>query len=137
MPRFPYLRNGLCAVAALVSLPLLAGCQQPLAVHDPYFRPGVTSPAVQSAEARGVVMYHRALQMARQSCSVPAASARDGSELSQGSGVAALAHVCADRPGPPTGVYGGISNAYRRWVEDRVRDLPEAAATAADAAGGS
>ena len=137
VPRFRYLCRGLCAVAALASLPLLVGCQQPLAVHDPYFRPGITSPAVQDAEARGVVRYHRALQMARQSCSVPAASMRDEPEFLEGSGRAALAHVCAGRPGPPTGAHGGISNAYRRWVEDQVRELPEAAATAAGAAGGS
>ena len=49
----------------------------------------------------------------------------------------ALAGLCATPPGPPAAAYGGTSNAYRRWVEDQVRELPEPSETAASAAGGS
>lgn len=129
MPEFRSLRRGLCYVTALLSLSLLIGCQQPLAVHDPYFRPGNTSAAAQDDETRRVVRYQRALQLARHSCADP--------ELVTEPRRTALAHVCPDRPRPPTAALGATSNAYRRWVEDRVRELPSATTTAASAAGGS
>ncbi len=127
------LRRGSCASAALLTLSLVAGCQQPLAVHDPYFRPGNTTAAAQRAETRHAIRYHRALQTARWSCPAPeaAASRRGGPAAAR----AALIALCADVHEPGTAAHGGTLNGYRRWVEDRVRRLPEATATGAGAAG--
>ena len=133
------LRWGLCTVAALLPLSLLAGCQQPLAFHDPYFRPGNTTAAAHRAETRRVVRSHLALQTARQSCpgfASPGADRPDGPEPATKAGQEALAALCAGLRDPSRAAYGGTSNAYRRWVEDRVRKLPKAAATGAGAAGG-
>ena len=134
------LRRSVCAAATLLPLSLAAGCQQPLAVHDPYFRPGNTSAAAQNAEAKRVVRYHRALQTARRSCPGYAAAGTDrpdGPVPAPAEGRAALAKLCAGLRAPGTAAHGATSNAYRRWVEDKVRDLPKAAATGAGAAGGS
>ena len=134
------LRRGLYAAVAVPTLTLSAGCQQPLAVHDPYFEPGNTTAAAQSAETRRAVRYHRALQAARRSCPDPAprAAGREGGPVpANAAGEAALSALCADSRKPGTAAHGGVSNAYRRWVEDRVRALPEATATGAGAAGGS
>ena len=50
----------------------------------------------------------------------------------------ALADLCATPARPPVAAYGAASNAYRRWVEDQVRELPAPSETAAyGAAGGS
>ena len=126
---FPWRRS--CAAAVLLSL--LAGCQQPLAVNDPYFRPGNTTAAAERDRVDRVLLYGRALRAAGLAC-------RDGAGRRDGraeAGLAAPAVPCAASPKPPPAALGGTANAYRRWVEDRVRELPEAAATAAGAAGGS
>ena len=140
MFEIPSLRRGICAAATLLPLSLSAGCQQPLAVHDPYFRPGNTSAAAQNAEAKRMVRYHRALQTARRSCPDYAASGtgrRDGPVPATAEARAALAGLCAGLRAPGSAAHGTTSNAYRRWVEDKVRALPKAAATGAGAAGGS
>ena len=128
----------------LLAVPLLlsasVGCQQPLAVRDAYFRPGNTSTTADSSEARRVVRYHRALEAARRTCresAPPSAERRDAPDLGAAAGRAALDRLCAGTRKPSTAAIGGTSNAYRRWVEDGVRKLPEASATAAGAAGGS
>ena len=133
-------RRGILAAATLLPLSLAAGCQQPLAVHDSYFRPGSVSVAAQDAEAKRVVRYHRALQAARRSCPDDPATgtdSRDGPVPASAEGRAALAELCAGLRAPGTAAHGGPSNAYRRWVEDKVRALPKAAATGAGAAGDS
>ena len=96
-------------------------------MHDPYFSPGSTPAAVQHAEILRAVRYHRALQTARWSCPAAATAA----------GGATFTALCAELRMPRTAAYGGALNAYRRWVEDRVRTLPEVSATGAGAAGGS
>ena len=91
------------------------------------------------------VSHHRARQVARHACRshspapVPPeeTSAQAGPDLGNAAARAALAEVCATPARSPVAAYGGASNAYRRWVEDQVRDLPEASETAASAAGGS
>lgn len=136
--RFP--RRGIFVAATLLPLSLSAGCQQPLAVHDPYFRPGNASAAARSAEAKRVVRYHRALQTARRSCPDDPATGTDprhGPVPASAEGGSALAELCAGLRAPGSAAHGGPSNAYRRWVEDKVRALPKAAATGAGAAGDS
>lgn len=134
------LRRAIRAAATLLPLSLSAGCQQPLAVHDPYFRPDNFSAAARNAEAKRVVRYHRALQTARRSCpDYPATGTdpRDGPVPAPAEGRAALAGLCAGLRAPETAAQGSTSSAYRRWVEDEIRALPKAAATGAGAAGGS
>ncbi len=133
------LRRGLCVAVAFLPLSLSAGCQQPLAVHDPYFKPGNTTAAAQGAEAKRVVRYHRALQTARRSCPDrdPAGTGRRDGPAPAAAGRAALAGLCRDLRKPETAAHGATPNAYRRWAEDRVRELPKPAVTAVGAAGGS
>lgn len=95
--------------------------------------------AAHRSEALHAVRYNRAVQAARQSCPAvgsPSAEAPPGPDRARAHR-AGLARLCADGPAPPTAAYGGTGNAYRRWVEDRTRELPEATATAAGPAGGS
>lgn len=124
----------------LMVLSISAGCHQPLAVDDAYFRPGRVSDAADSAEVLRTVRYHRALQTARRSCmaaSVPPDDRRAGPILGSALRRSALADLCADTRKPSTAALGATTNAYRRWVEDRIRELPKATATAAGAAGGT
>ena len=125
--------------AAVVVLAALAtGCWRPLAVQHEYFAPANGSVARISAGIQHTMSHHRARQAAQQACAAPMPAAPPaGPDLGSEAAHKALADLCAGRTArPPVAAYGAASNAYRRWVEDRVRDLPEASATAADAAGG-
>ena len=134
-------RYGLRFVAGLLPVLLSTGCHEPLALQDPFFaQGGAAAAAAQTAETERTLRYLQALQAARQACfgsGPPAAGAKGGPGRAATSGRAALARLCEDMPTPSTAAEGGVSNAYRRWVEDRTRKLPEATATGADAAGGS
>ena len=138
--RIRFMRRGGFASAMLMVLSISTGCQQPLAVSDAYFTPGQGRGAADGAEARRVIAYHRALQAARRSCAAtapPSAGKRGGPNPGAATGLSALADLCADMRTPSTAARGGTANAYQRWIEDRVRDLPKAAATGAGAAGGT
>ena len=91
------------------------------------------------------ISHHGAQQFARFACrsnaAAPALVEETGVPEGPGSGFAAanreaLAELCASEGRRPAAAYGGASNAYRRWVEDQVRELPETSETAAPAAGG-
>ena len=158
----PSLRPSSCRLASrplrvtatLVLAALAAGCGRPLAVQHEYFASTAGSAAKATSDAHHAVSRYRALQAAQRACAepMPAASASPVSPASRsGSATAssaargpdpgaaaareALADLCAPRP--PVAAYGGVSGAYRRWVEDRVRELPATSETAASAAGGS
>ena len=141
MPQFLSLRCGLRTLLALLPLSLTAGCLEPLALKDPYFLPGSAAASAHRAEALHTVRYNRALQAARQSCPVPApsdATTPDGPRRATATARRdSLARLCADMPPPSAAAQGGTESAYRRWVEDRMRSLPESSSTAAGAAGGS
>ena len=132
-------------VAPILLATLATGCVRPLAVQHEFFSPLNGTAAGINERTRHAVSHHRALQAARHRCPAPVhASVPTGeTELAEGpdfgSAAAhrALAELCAVPAGPPTGAYGATSNAYRRWVEERVRELPKQAETAAGAAGGS
>lgn len=125
-------------VAALLPLAVAVGCHQPLAVRDAYFEPDKGNVTAVGAAARDVVRYNTALAAARRACLVPRAPAdgRDGPEFDAAGGRAALARLCAAQPQRSPQADGGLANAYRRWAEDRVRDLADSATTAAGAGGG-
>ena len=134
---FRSLRSAVLMLAGLLPLSLTAGCHEPLALQDSYFRTGKPNAAAHSAGALEAVRYHRALQEARRACPAgpdTAAAAPAGPDRAA-SGRAALARLCPDPPA--VAAHGGTESAYRRWVEDRVRELPETSATGAGAAGGS
>ena len=137
-------RDARAAVAILLAA-LCAGCARPLAVQHEFFWPTNGSADRIGTHTRHTVNLHRALQAAQNSCG-PHSSvsiAPDGTTLHDGPnpGLAAahqaLADLCATRAMPTATAYGGTSNAYRRWVEDQVRELPDTSETAASAAGGS
>ncbi|MCY4548240.1 MAG: hypothetical protein OXC28_07720 [Defluviicoccus sp.] len=132
---FQSVRSAVLVLAGLFSLSLTVGCHQPLALQDSYFRPGEPNAAEHGAGALQAVRYHRALQAARRSCPAEANPAGRAEPDRAASRRAALARLCPDPPS--VAAHGGTEGAYRRWVEDRVRALPETSATAAGAAGGS
>ena len=133
------LRGPLLKFAALLPLLLSAGCYEPLALQDPYFALGSPNAAAHGADALQAVRYNRALQSARRSCPAapPPAVDAPGGPGRAATRRAALARLCPHMPAPSVAALGSSEGAYRRWIEDRVRELPEASATAAGAAGGS
>ena len=62
-----------------------------------------------------------------------------GPEPGYSAALRALADVCAGTVArtAPVSAHGATSNAYRRWTEDSVRELPSPSETAASAGGGS
>ena len=113
----PALRAALAA--AVLAAGLAAGCAPRLAERHEFFSPfGSAS----EAEAAAVLVRYGALQEAQHACAAPPA-------------YAARALLCPD-PARLPAARGAISNAYRRWADDAVRDLPPISATAQGAAGG-
>ena len=145
-PALPVPSRG--ASLLLLLLPLAAaGCARQLAVQDEYFAPASGVSARSRVEAQQVVSHHRALQAAQRSCTgVPDHSRAPpentqvfaGPEAGNLSADGALRRLCASiSPQLPVAAHGATSSAYRRWVDDAVRELRDAAETAASAAGGS
>ena len=132
-------RPGRAAAAAALLAALAAGCMRPLALQDEYFSSPGRSIARTNAETLRTVRHHRALQAAQRACPRPAPSAApSGSDLGAPVHRAALAEICASTVAqpPPASAHGSLSNAYRRWLEDQVRELPAPSETAASAGDG-
>ena len=134
------------AAAAILLAALTAGCARPLAVQHEFFEPTSGVADRIGTQAGHAIGRHRAQQVAQHACGsnaatpVPAGEARGPAGPAAGFAAAnrtALVELCAEVEQTPTTAYGGTSNAYRRWIEDEVRDLPAASETAASAAGGS
>ena len=128
------------AVAALLAT-LTHGCMRPLAVQDELLAPGSDSIAKSRGETLHTVRHHLALQAVQHACassSAPGGDPGPGPDMGRAAARGALAEICASAvvPTAPVGAYGSLSNAHRRWAEDRVRELPEPSETAAAAAGG-
>ena len=138
-------RSGGRVVAVVLLATLAAGCARPLALRHEFFSPLNGTSAGINERARHAVDHHRALQAARHGCPAPAHASTPAGETDPagdpdfGPAAAreALAELCSAPARPPVAAYGATSNAYRRWVEDQVRELPEAVETGAGAAGGS
>ena len=131
-------------VAAAMLLAVLgAGCVRPLAVQHEFYSPVSGTADRIRIQTQHAVSHHRAWQVVRHACGShsPVPPEETGAPAEPDSGVAAaraaLTGLCITPARPPAAAYGGTSNAYRRWVEDQVRDLPEASETAASAAGGT
>ena len=138
---FPHLHPRL-VMPMLIAL-LVAGCQGRLALQDEYFAPfsGVVTEV--RAETERLVTYHEALQVLRHLCTtnLSTAAARDVVTLhGPVPGVTSVGEARQQSCIPKaqtTAAYGSASNAYKRWVEDRVRPLPDPSDTASSITGGS
>ena len=132
--------------AAMLLAALCAGCGRPLALQHEFFEP-----LSGSADRIGTQARHanrpspgtagRPAGLWDERGPAPAPAEETSAPGGPGTGFAAasreaLATLCAAEERRPEAAYGGASNAYRRWVEDDVRELPEAEETAAPAAGG-
>lgn len=146
MPNLPSFHRGSLFTAAMPPVALGTGCVRPLASQHDFFSPLSGTADRIGMQTRQAVSHHRAPQVAHHACGPKAAVAApqevtnvpDGpNSACAATGDEALAGLCATRSHPSAAVYGGTSNAYRRWVEDEVRELPDATETAASAGGGS
>ena len=125
------------ALAALLPLALLGGCESQLALQDPYFEKTAARVAAHGAEVDGLLRYQRALAAVRTRClALASTDGRSGAAGLPAAGDAALAELCAASRAPSPEARGAILGAYRRWLADDIRELPEAGATGAGAAGG-
>ena len=142
MPSLPSFRRPLRNTVVVLLAALGTGCVRPLAIQHEFFSPtGGVADGIRM-QTQHTIIHYRALQDACRSTGALAASRGvtgipDGPDaVLAATGEEALAGLCVSSRKPPA-AYGGTSDAYRRWVEDRVRTLPDASETAASAAGGS
>ena len=144
MSSFHALSRPVRVATAMLFVTFAAGCGHPLAFQHEFFAPLSGTADRIGNRARHAVSHHRALQAAQRACGSGTASAllpADEADLRGGTNSrfeaarGALADICAT-PVRPVAAHGAGSDAYRRWVEDQVRDLPGASETAASATGG-
>lgn len=130
------------AITMLIVL-LAAGCQGRLAQQDEYFAPFSGAVTAVKAETEGLVMYHEALHALRRPCTGnPSSGLSEDEALVHGPlpGGASVGEARQRSCIPSTrtsAAYGSAVNAYIRWVQDRVRPLPDPSETASSIAGGS
>lgn len=136
-----------CAVA--VALLLAAGCTRPLAHQQEFFAPRSGVAALATVKTGHAISHHRSLQAAQHACDSPALAdasgpgperpgSEPGPEPGYSSALRALADVCAGTVARTGSVAarGAAANAFRRWQEDQVRELPAPSETATSAGGG-
>jgi len=128
---------------AMLTVLFVAGCQGRLAQQDEYFAPFSEAVNAVSAETERLVTFHKALHALRRPCTNNKSSGLSEEAVIVHGPVPGGASVGVARQGsciPPTrtsAAYGSVANAYTRWVEDRVRPLPDPSETASSIAGGS
>ena len=109
---------------AIVIVVSMSGCWERLAQkHEFYASAGATNDRI-ALETERLVAHYTAVQAARREC------ARGGP----------AGEAWTDLCGMPKGAYavhGARFNGHRRWVEDKVRKLPEPSDTASSVGGGS
>lgn len=108
-----------------------SGCHGRLAQKQEYFSPASAARAESGARTERVLRYHQAVQAARRACNAAEPAAADAV-----SARAAWLRLCAT-PGRSRAAYGGLSNAFDRWVNGEVRPLPSPSETGASVGGGS
>ena len=139
--RLPILHLRLFTTMLIVLL--VAGCHERLAYQDEYFAPFSGAITAVKAETQRLVTYHEALQALQRPCTretSPPVSSDAVSLHGPVPGVASAREAGVPSCIPPNGTraaYGSASNAYTRWVEDRVRPLPDPSETASSITGGS
>ena len=139
-PRFPRMRPRL--IMTMVIALLVAGCHERLAQQDEYFAPLSGVITAVRAETERLVTYHEALQALQRSCTSKPSTLVSQDAVSFHSPVPGAASADETRkplcvPSTRTSAaYGSASKAYTRWVEDRVRPLPDPSETASSITGG-
>ena len=123
--------------AAMLILALAAGCHGQLAHKHDFFAPGSAAGTRNQVETQRVLAYYQALQAAQHGCPGvrPAGAIGDDASLDS---AAAGGQPARQQPWAPScagaeashAAHGAAANSYRRWVEDRVRPLPEPSQTA-------
>lgn len=129
-------RSRILQVAAVVLTTMFsAGCTHSLALQHAYFAEPRVSVARIAAETRYRIIHLHAVQMTQRACTgaVTAAGSPDGSDFGAAAARGALADICAASTPRPAAWHGGTATAFRRWVEDRVLELPAPSETAASA----
>lgn len=124
--RFPFLPPVFAVVVVAI---LVGGCQQRLAEKHEYFSPSSGPGDQVTTETERVLRYHQRLQAARRACVTAGSAAALPDTVSPGK------LVCAPQ-GRTRAAYGSRANAYQRWVEDGVRQLPSPSRTASSIASG-
>lgn len=122
---------------------LVAGCHERLAYQDEYFSPFSGAITAVRAETQRLVTYHEALQALQRPCARKPSPPVSPDAVSLHGPIPEVASTGeAEMPSciPANGThaaYGSASNAYTRWVQDRVRPLPDPSETASSITGGS
>ena len=130
------------AITMLIVL-LAAGCQERLAQQDDYFSPFSGVVTAVSAETERLVTYHEALHALRRPCTSKPSSglSKDAvlvhGPLPGGASVGEAQQRSCISSTRTSAAYGSAANSYMRWVEDRVRPLPDPSETASSITGGS
>jgi hypothetical protein len=114
------------ATAVVLAAVLLGGCQStdgPLAARDSFFASPSATAAHIGLVAGAAIEAHRDLAAIQRACSAAPAVADP------------QATAGIECRGRTTGFYGSLAEAFRRWAEDQVRELPSPEQTAASAGG--
>ena len=128
---------------ALLLVVSVSGCLERLAQKDAYFASTNEVKAKARVQTERLIIHHRAVQVAQRGCfSRGPSSGAHSSRPPAPAGAPLRAAWTEDEwvalCGAPQGAYaadGAPSNAYRRWVEDQVRELPEPSDTASSVGG--
>ena len=130
--------------AAMLILALAAGCHGQLAYKHDFFAPGSAAGTRNQVETQRVLAYYQALQAAQHGCPGGRPAAAIGHDASLDP-AATCGQPASQQPWAPScpgaesshAAHGAAANSYRRWVEDRVRPLPEPSQTASSVGSGS
>lgn len=118
--------------AAFLAGALCVACHEPLAVRNPFHGAPAQSAAALDTKTLQVLTHHQALQAVRRTCSAPLPPGANRSQPGLGPPEIGKpsADPCATSRHAPVVSHGATLNAYRRWADDQVRDLPEPSKTA-------
>ena len=122
--RFPIVCRWYPGAAALAVTVLLVGCQGvrgPLAAQDPFFASPSSAAGHIGLEASVTIETHQDLVALQRLCG----ASREATVLRENASI-----FCHQRT---TRFFGRRAEAYRRWVEDEVRELPSPGDTASSA----